>query len=236
MTLVLYHSLRSTCSRRVRNVLALKGLDYESRVLNLQKFEHHAPDYLRLNPNGYVPTLVHDGVPLIESTAINEYLDEVFPEPPLRPGAAIDRLNMRVWTKFADEFALPAVVVPTWSTALAPSVHDLSDEDLEKRLDSIPHPERRARWRKIAKEGYSDDEFREAHGKLVMMVDRMETSLSQHRWLAGDALSLADTNLLPYVVRAGEIDADLHDHSRYPLSQAWLDRMKAFPWYSGIYG
>ncbi len=221
MNLTLYHSLRSTCSRRVRNVLALKGLDYESKVINLQKFEHHSPEYLRLNPNGYVP--------------INEYLDEVFPAPSLRPGDAIDRLNMRVWTKFADEFALPAVVVPTWSQVMAPVAQVLSEADLAQRLEAIPHPERRARWEKMAKEGYSQTEFAEAHGKLVMMFDRMETSLARHPWLAGAALSLADTNLLPYVVRAGEIDPALHDRTRYPYAQAWLDRMKALDWYAGIY-
>ena len=61
--LKLYHGLASTCSKKVRMCLYEKGLEFESHLLNLQKFEQHNPAYLKLNPNGVVPTLVHDGRP-----------------------------------------------------------------------------------------------------------------------------------------------------------------------------
>ena len=79
--LVLYHSGLTTCSRQVRHCLREKGLAYESRYINLLRFEHLSPDYLKLNPNGVVPTLVHDGHVVINSACINEYLDEAFPQP-----------------------------------------------------------------------------------------------------------------------------------------------------------
>ena len=68
-----------------------KGLAWQSRVIDLMKLEHTKPEYLRLNSNGVVPTLVHDGVPIHESTLINEYLDEVFPDIPLMPKDPVDR-------------------------------------------------------------------------------------------------------------------------------------------------
>ena len=83
--LTLYHGLASTCSKKVRMCLAEKGLDWQSRLVNLQKFEQHDPDYLKLNPNGVVPTLVHDGRPITESTVIIEYIDDTFPDCPLKP-------------------------------------------------------------------------------------------------------------------------------------------------------
>ena len=84
--LFLYHAWVSSASRKVRLCLAEKGLDYEDRVLNLAGFEHHESWYKELNPSGVVPALLVDGRPLVESNFINEWLDESYPVPPLRPG------------------------------------------------------------------------------------------------------------------------------------------------------
>ena len=84
MTLALYHSGLTTCSKKSRLCLKEKGLPYESHFVRLDKFEHHDPAYLKLNPNGLVPTLVHDGKVIIESGVINEYVDEVFPDRHIR--------------------------------------------------------------------------------------------------------------------------------------------------------
>ena len=62
----LYHGLASTCSKKVRFCLYEKNVPFKSHLLDLQKFEQHRPQYLELNPNGVVPTLVHDGHPIIE--------------------------------------------------------------------------------------------------------------------------------------------------------------------------
>ncbi|MGE4014317.1 MAG: glutathione S-transferase family protein [Alphaproteobacteria bacterium] len=233
--LELFHSWRSTCSRRVRIALAEKGLKYTGHPLNLLRFEHHTPEYLKLNPNGYVPTLLHDGVPYIESTVINEYLDDVFPAPPLRPADAAARARMRVWTKFVDDYALPAVVVPTWSDALKKVAEKLSDAELRRRLDAIPLKERRDRWEKIARSAYTPQEFAEALGKLELMMTRMDAALAHGPWLAGEAFSLADVNIAPYVVRAGEIDPQLHDAGRWPRAMEWYARIQARQWFDQIF-
>src|SRR5690348_9759076 len=101
--LELYHAGLTSCSLKARLCLKEKGLAYVSRFVALQRFEQHRPDYLALNPNGVVPTLVHDGLAIYESSVINEYLDEVFPEPGLKPADAAGRARMRIWTKLADE-------------------------------------------------------------------------------------------------------------------------------------
>ena len=71
----LYHAHPSTCSQKVRLCLAEKGLDYTSRTVNLRANENLSPAYLALNPNGVVPTMVHDGHVIIDSSVICEYLD-----------------------------------------------------------------------------------------------------------------------------------------------------------------
>ena len=95
----LYHGLPSTCSKKVRLVLYEKGLPFKSHLMDLRKFEQHAPDYLKLNPGGVVPTLVHDGAVIIESSVIMEYLEDAFPAVPLRARDAQGRARMRLWLR-----------------------------------------------------------------------------------------------------------------------------------------
>ena len=99
----LYHASMSTCAQKVRMTLAEKQLDWDSKLLDLRASDQHQPDYLKLNPNGVVPTLVDDGQVVIESTVICEYLDDAYPDPALKPEAPLARATMRQWTKRLDE-------------------------------------------------------------------------------------------------------------------------------------
>ena len=72
----LYHDPLSSCAMRVRMVLAEKKLPWQSHVIDLAKMEHATPEYQSINPNGLVPTLIHDGRTYIESIDIIQYLDE----------------------------------------------------------------------------------------------------------------------------------------------------------------
>src|SRR5271156_2330281 len=93
--LVLHHTSHSTCSQKVRLVLHEKGVKFDEVRLDLARKEQLKPDYLALNPNGVVPTLVDDGTPIIESSVICEYLDEKYPQNPLVPTDLIERARTR---------------------------------------------------------------------------------------------------------------------------------------------
>ena len=80
--LTLYDFGNSVCCQKVRVTMRAKGLAWQAVNVNLFKAEQYDPEYLKLNPRGLVPTLVHDGRPVIESTLICEYIDEVFAQPP----------------------------------------------------------------------------------------------------------------------------------------------------------
>ena len=86
--LELYHGGLTTCSKQVRHCLREKELPYKSHFVELWRYENLSPDYLKLNPNGVVPTLVHDGVPIINSFCINEYIEDAFPAAPERSARA----------------------------------------------------------------------------------------------------------------------------------------------------
>ncbi|KAL8264971.1 hypothetical protein R6Q59_023101 [Mikania micrantha] len=84
--LQLYSYHRSSCSFRVRIALNLKGLDYEYKAVNLLKGEQKSPEFLKLNPIGYVPALVDGDIVIADSFAIMMYLEEKYPQHPLLPG------------------------------------------------------------------------------------------------------------------------------------------------------
>lgn len=103
MTLTLYRNDMSTCAQKVRLVLAEKGLDWESAYIDLRAGDQRRADYLALNPAGVVPTLVHDGAVVTESTVVIEYLDDAFPDPALRPADAAARAHIRLWMKRSED-------------------------------------------------------------------------------------------------------------------------------------
>jgi maleylacetoacetate isomerase len=95
MSRQLYTFFRSSTSFRLRIALAYKRLDYEPHYVSLPKMEHRIPSYRDMNPQGLLPLLVEDGRFLIQSMAVIEYLDEVYPEPPLMPKDPIGRSYVR---------------------------------------------------------------------------------------------------------------------------------------------
>ncbi|MCZ6804767.1 MAG: maleylacetoacetate isomerase [Proteobacteria bacterium] len=95
--MILYTYFRSSAAYRVRIALNLKGLSYQSRSIHLLKDggEQNRADYLSINPQGLVPTLIDGEHALTQSMAIIEYLDERYPDPPLLPGSAEERCKLR---------------------------------------------------------------------------------------------------------------------------------------------
>jgi maleylacetoacetate isomerase len=95
MAMKLYGYFRSSAAFRVRIALNLKKLDYENAAIHLRRNDQTKPDYRAVNPQGLVPTLDDGGRTLIQSLAIIEYLDEVYPDPPLLPSHPADRARVR---------------------------------------------------------------------------------------------------------------------------------------------
>ncbi|MDT0509540.1 maleylacetoacetate isomerase [Novosphingobium sp. MMS21-SN21R] len=97
--IILHGFWRSTASWRVRIALGLKGLEWRGVAHHLRLGEQRAPEYLALNPQGFVPALEVGGAVLTQSLAICEYLDEVYPEPPLLPADPLARAKVRAFAQ-----------------------------------------------------------------------------------------------------------------------------------------
>src|ERR1700756_3231270 len=93
--LTLYHWEPNANSGKPMLALAEKGVDYQSHYLDLLKFDQHQPEYLKINPDGTIPALLHGDRVLTESTPMMEYVDEEFDGPPLKPTSAVERWRMR---------------------------------------------------------------------------------------------------------------------------------------------
>ncbi len=228
--LVLHHAWRSSASRRVRLCLAEKGIDFESRLVDMMNMEHHSPEYLKINPNGVIPTLIlEDGRSLYESGTICEYLDEAYPEPPLRPADPYERAVMRNWIRHADE-RIGNLIVFNWVHSLAKTAAKWTDEELAERLKKVPSKERQEAWMRAARKPYTEEERAAARGRLVAMLDRMEETLRRTRWLAGDAYSIADIAVVPFAKRIDEeIAPEEMTEQRHPKVAAWWTAIQARP-------
>ena len=97
-----YYAPPSIYGRKVLTVLLEKELDFQIKPLSFQAQDYLLPEYLKLNPNREVPTLVDDDRVIYESTAIGEYLDEEYPEPPLMPADSFARAQVRMIDDFCD--------------------------------------------------------------------------------------------------------------------------------------
>lgn len=221
--LTLYHYWSSVCSQKVRLCLCEIGLDWESRHVDLFRFENYDPEYLALNPNGVVPTLVHDGRAVIESTIIDEYLADRFDAPWLRPEDPYARARMRLWTKHVDEAVHPAVATASVNVRHRPRLAKFGETELLAMAERIPDPARRHRWLCRARDGIPEAEEKAAFDRLAATLDRMEAALAESPWLAGKIYSLADIAMAPYANRIEALGRSewLDDTSRPGVARWW---------------
>lgn len=198
--LKLYQFAASGNSRIVRVVLEEKGLPFERVNIDVTKGENRTPEFLKLNPRGKVPVLVHStpaGEVLIsESSVINEYLEEVFPDPPLMPSTAAKRAHVRS-------------LVYMFDTELSPTTGLLIIEKLLKKPE-----EQRADF--VAQRLKAT---REILARLCEMMD-------DGPYLAGD-FSLADASYIPVLAVMAPVGIVLEQE--FPKLGRWMAEVKKRP-------
>jgi len=228
MPLKLYHSNTSVCAMKARLTLEEKDLSWESELLDLQRGDQHETAYLKLNPNAVVPTLVHDGRVVIESTLIIEYLDEAFPATAMMPAEPWRRAQARLFMKKIDDYLHAATSTVTFAAAFRPHFLKLTPDELQARLARIPDPAYRERQRLAIEQGLEAPHVAPALRQFNRYFGEMEEALAEGAYLAGDAYSLADAAATPYVNRAGMLGMDDLWQQR-PRLRSWLERIMQRP-------
>ncbi|MGF9762853.1 maleylacetoacetate isomerase [Microvirga sp. 0TCS3.31] len=194
----LYTYFRSSAAYRVRIVLNLKGISHEAVSVNLLKGEQREAGYKALNPQMRVPSLDIGETTLIQSPAILEYLDEVYPEPPLLPMGAVNRAKVRAI-----------------ASLIACDIHPLNNSGtigyLKNRLghDQATADEWYAHW---VREGF----------------DAIETMLGPGPYAFGVKVTLADVYLVPQVFNARRFNVPLDAYPKIVAVDAACAELKAF--------
>ena len=234
MAFKLYNAPQSTCSQRVRFVFNAKKLPFDEVKLNLLAGDQLKPDYLKLNPNGVVPTLDHDGAIVIDSTVITEYLDEVAPADSFTPENPVERARMRALMHFIDEMPAAAVRVPTFNLAFLPSFQKMSREAFVAMAESKPL--RREFMMAMGQTGFPKAEMDAALARLRRAYERMDAEIeaSGGPWLLGKKITLADVAVMPALVRMDDLG-----HARQwqdlPRVVTWFDNIRAQPAFKPTY-
>jgi glutathione S-transferase len=200
--LTLYDFGNSVCCQKVRIVLTAKGLAWDAIPVDLFKSEQYDAAYLRLNPKGVVPTLVHDGKPVIESTLICEYLDETFPDPPLIPPDPWSRTRMRQWSKMVDEGLHEGVTEISFSAMFRERMRNMPEHMREARFKNVGDPRRRDRFKSTYELGAQSPFVVHAVAAYEKAFKLLDQSLAETGpWIVGDRPTLADIALMPYAAR-----------------------------------
>jgi glutathione S-transferase len=232
--LSLYEYPNSVCCQKVNLALIEKKLEWEPIFLNLAKNEHYSPEYLKINPKAVVPSLIHGGVPVIESTLICEYLDETFPESgnKLIPETPIARAHMKSWSKAIDEGLHDGVADISFSAMFRDRMKRMSKDKRQVRFDNIGDPKRHDRAKTTFDHGAGSPFVKYAVYAFEANFEKISAELSDGReWLVGNHYSLGDLGLTPYLARLeylGILDVWTGDR---PRVGEWWNRIKARPAY-----
>ena len=227
--LTLWDAHGSPCARRVRAVLLEKGLGWTTRLVDLTRMEQKRPEYLALNPNGVVPTLVHDDRVVYESNVITEYLDDVFPDPPLYPSDPWARAQAKMWQAF--ELAMAKDFRPLmYLRVIGPYDRLRPREDVLADARRSTGDPAHLEWvrRVYDDEVISPTEAGHLDALLLQRLDRLEAALDGRDWLVGSRYSIADLSVAPRVQMYPMVQVSL-EPGRHPRVCDWLARLAARP-------
>ena len=199
--LTLYHHTHSSASYRVRIALALKGLRYESRLVDLRHHDQLTPEFAQKNPARLVPVLDDGGTLITQSLAIVEYLDETHPEPSLLP-----RTNAadRAWVR-QIALSIGCEIHPLQNLGVLSHLRDELGQDESQRNDWSRHWMRRG---------------------FDALEQRLSAASQRGDFCYGDQPTLADVFLVPQIVNARRFEIDM---SAYPTLSEIDSRCMALP-------
>ncbi len=225
----LYFYQDSVCSERVLMTLSEKGIDdWTGYSLDLFKGEQSNPEYLKLNSKAQVPTLIHEGHIIRESSIICEYLDDVFPDKPLKPAGFAKYAQMREWIKEADEAGFQGVGSLSFTAVFRNKLLKKTEDERDKLWAEQKDIARTYRQKSCFEDGLNSSYAIIALAAWERIFGDLENRLADHRnWIMGDQFTLADINYAPLIARLeaiGFLDLWLDKRDR---TLKWWQRIKS---------
>jgi glutathione S-transferase len=227
--LKLFHNGMSTCSQKVRLVLAELNLNFESEIMDLQKGDQFSSQYLQLNPQALVPSLLVETegkkIALVESSLICQWLDDSNSAASLTPKNIDDRYTMRWFLQQIDHIQHPACSILTYALGLRAVMLTKEPAELQSMIEQIRDPARREGRRAVLDKGVNAPVFRSALKDYLNVLVAAEAQLNHSTWLAGEYYSLADAALTPYILRLQHLEL-MPLVERFPLINAWYSKIQ----------
>lgn len=217
----LYHFSMSNCSQKARLCLEEKGLQWISHPVDLPNNQHLTPEFVAINPKALVPVLVHDGVVVTESSDIIDYLDQHFPNPPLRPSDPAELERMYRWLKLWDETQISLKAL-SHNTILKGRAAGMRAQ--MGKLEALVKNDELVEFMRefTSANGLSKARLDRATRWIERVLGELDARLTGHPWLAGDALSLAD---LAWSIDIHRFELIKFPMEGYPAIRAWYRRI-----------
>lgn len=231
--ITLYHFPPSFYSQIVRIVLAEKGINYESVMVAPAppNYENYEPWYMKLNPGGTVPTLVHNDVCLPDSAEIIRYVDQTFSEPRLLPSDEATLTATEYWlSKLATLSIRELSYGSPMAITLGTKINNLRIKNLGKRALENPdmveiYRNKQEDMRQFSANANNPDHMAQLGNRLTDILDELEQSLQKSTWLAGKDYTMADACWTVAIARFKMIH--LNPLLERPSLSEWYQRVKS---------
>jgi maleylacetoacetate isomerase len=200
----LYTFFRSSAAYPTRIALNLKGVDHEAVEVDLRApaNDQQKPDYRSINPQALVPALAVEDTTIAQSLAIIEYLDEVYPDPPLMPRSPVNRARVR-----AMALAIACDMHPLNNLRVLNYLRSPLGQDEETVNAWYRH------WIAVGFGGL-EQEARRATG--------------DGRHMFGQSITVADVYIIPQMYNARRFKCDLEPYPTLRAICAHLESLPAF--------
>jgi glutathione S-transferase len=212
-----------------------KALPFQSHYVDLLSLERpqvavgQASRKTQITLEGEGPILVHDGRQVTESLFIIEYLEDAFPERPLRPVEPIGQARVLAWARFINEVFMPAVSTLGCHAYLAPRLKGTDGAAVRRLIDTMTMNDLQDLWRLALTDGYSPELLEDSRRKVALSVTRIEEALGPTGWLVGDAYSLADIDAFSICHALPTLVPERVNAAATPRLTAWLERIRSRP-------
>jgi glutathione S-transferase len=190
------------------------GVEFKSHYVDLVGFEQFSNDFLVLNPLGQVPVLRVDDVVMTESSLINEFLAESYPDAGLAPVDPLGWYETQTWSKYVDYNLGSSLGTLGCKKRLVPMLRKMDRGELEKRIKKI---------------AYSEDMISNSERKLELVIERMEKVLADTEWLVAGHYSIADIDTFVLMQSLRDLAPHIVNEDDAPATLAWLARISERP-------
>lgn len=223
----LYHGEPNMFSLKPLIALHEKGLPFTSQYISPLAFEQFPQVEVRYNPEGEGPVLIDRGVPMTESLFILFYLDDAYPEKPLRGSDPENHWRILVWGRFLNEVTAPAVSTLGCHKFLSGQLQQRDRHMMKTAIAALPSQEQQDGWRAALNNTYSEEQLADSRRKIEISVRKIETALHGHNWLSGADFSVADIDAFAMLRPVAKNFPEFLNGA--PQTTTWLERIEARP-------